>query len=276
MDTTIVITGATSGLGRRAARVLAEQGARIVATARDAEKAGSLTREIGADVLLGDLSRLDDVRRLGVEITGRYDRIDALINNAGMHAFTARTTPDGLPEMVAVNYLAPWLLTQTLLPALHRAPAARIVTVASEASRRHGSLRLPESLTETVPFDARGSAEHYGMTKLLDVMFTMELARRLAGSTVTANCLDPGFTTTGLGREARFAPVLEKVLARLRIGDPGRGVRLMAEMATGPAFAGRSGRYYTGTPAREIAPAPPGDDPALQAQLWYETEHLLS
>ena len=276
MEPTIVITGATSGLGRLTAVSLARQGARIVITARDAEKAAELRRATGADVFLGDFTRLDDVRRLGAEIAGRHHRIDVLINNAALHAFQSRTTPDGLPEMVAVNYLAPWLLTQALLPALHRSPAARVVTVASEASRRHGTLRLPESLTETVPFGARASAEHYGMTKLLDIMFTMELARRLAGSTVTATCLDPGFNTTGLGRELRFAGAMQNVLNRLRIGDPARGAGLIVKLATDPAFAGRSGRYYTGSGPREIQPAPPGDDPALQAQLWYETEHLLA
>ena len=276
MEPTIVITGATSGLGRAAALALARRGARIVVTARDAAKAAVLERETGADVHLGDFARLDDVRRLGAEIADRHTRIDVLINNAGLHAAEARTTPDGLPEMVAVNYLAPWLLTQALLPALHHSPGGRIVTVTSEASRRHSALRLPESLTETVPFSARTSAEHYGMTKLLDIMFTMELSRQLAGSTVTANCADPGFTTTGLGRELRFARPLEMVLTRLGIGDPARSAGLLVTLAVDPEFAGRSGRYYTAGGTREIQPAPPGDDPALQAQLWYETEHLLS
>jgi NAD(P)-dependent dehydrogenase (short-subunit alcohol dehydrogenase family) len=97
--------------------------------------------------------------------------------------------------------------------------------------------------------------------KLLGIMFTMELARRLAGSTVTANCPDPGFNTTGLGRELRFARPLEKVLTRLGIGDPARGAGLIVALATGPAFAGRTGGYHTVRGARRISPAPPGDDP---------------
>ncbi|WP_432974833.1 SDR family NAD(P)-dependent oxidoreductase [Dactylosporangium sp. CA-233914] len=278
MESTIVITGATNGLGRLAAVALAQQGARIVITARSRDKAEQTRQGIGADrvdVFLGDFTQLDDVRRIGHEIADRYDHIDVLVNNAGIHAFQPRTTPDGYPEMVAVNYLAPWLLTRALLPALHRAPAARIVNVASEASRRHGTLHIPEDLTETIPFTARGSSEHYGKTKLLDIMFTMELARRLAGTTITANCLNPGFNTTGLGRELRFAGVLEKVLTRLGIGDPVRGAGLIVALATDPGFTGRSGGYYTIRGTRQIQPTPPGNDPNLQARLWHETQQLL-
>jgi NAD(P)-dependent dehydrogenase (short-subunit alcohol dehydrogenase family) len=278
MQPTIVITGATNGLGRLAAITLAQQGARLVITARSPEKAEQARRDIGAglvDVFHGDFTRLDDVRRIGAEIADRYEHLDVLINNAGLHAFEPRTTPDGFPEMVAVNYLAPWLLTQALLPALHRAPAARIVNVASEASRRHGTLRIPQDLTEAVGFTARGSSELYGKTKLLDIMFTMELARRLAGSTVTANCLDPGFNTTGLGRELRFAGLLEKVLTRLGIGDPARGAGLIVALATDADFAGRTGGYYTVRGTRQIQPSRPGDNPELQTQLWRETQRLL-
>ncbi|MFJ6198879.1 SDR family NAD(P)-dependent oxidoreductase [Micromonospora sp. NPDC092111] len=278
MKPTIVITGATNGLGRLAAIELARRGARIAITARSPEKAEQVRREIGAhrtDVFLGDFTRLDNVRRIGHEIANRYERIDVLVNNAGIHAFAQRTTPDGYPEMVAVNYLAPWLLTQALLPALHQAPAARIVNVASEASRRHGTLRLPQDLTEAAPFTARGSAEHYGRTKLLDIMFTMELARRLAGTTITANCLNPGFNTTGLGRELRIAASLEKILTRLRIGNPARGAGLIVALASDPEFAARTGGYYTVRGTRQIQPTPPGNDPTLQARLWRETQELL-
>ncbi|MGK5683722.1 SDR family NAD(P)-dependent oxidoreductase [Actinoplanes sp. URMC 104] len=278
-ECTIVVTGATNGLGRLAAIDLARRGARLVITARSPEKAAQARHDLGpapVDVYLGDFTRLDDVRRIGAEIADRYPRIDVLVNNAGIHAFQPRTTLDGFPEMVAVNYLAPWLLTQALLPALRRAPAARVVTVASEASRRHGTLRIPQDLTEAAPFTARGSSELYGKTKLLDIMFTMELARRLAGGTVTANCLDPGFNTTGLGRELRFAGPLEKVLTRLGIGNPARGAGLIVALATDPAFTGRSGGYYTVRGTRRIQPPPPGDDPERQAHLWRETERLLA
>lgn len=280
---TIVITGATSGLGRLAAVELAKQGARLALTARDIERANATRAEIQAaapgtevDIFLVDLTRVADVRRVGKEIADRYARIDVLINNAGVHAFEQRVTPDGYPEMVAVNYFAPWLLTQELLPNLRRTPGARIVNVASEASRRHGELTLPDDLIDTAPFTARGSSPLYGKSKLLDIMFTLELARRLQGTGVTANCLDPGFNVTGLGRELGFAAPLEKILTRLHIGDPARGAGLIVKLATDPYFTGQSGGYYTVKDTRRLAPVHPGGDAHLQAQLWADTETLLS
>ncbi|MFF9563677.1 SDR family NAD(P)-dependent oxidoreductase [Leifsonia sp. NPDC014704] len=279
---TIVITGATSGLGRLAAIELARQGARLAITARDAGRADATRAAIdevhpGAEVRVfsADLTRLDDVRRVGQEIAAAYEHVDVLVNNAGIHAFEQRVTADGFPEMVAVNYLAPWLLTRELLPALTRTPGARIVNVASEASRRHGTLALPEDLTDTTPFTARGSSIVYGKTKLLDIMFTRELARRIENTGVTANCLDPGFNVTGLGRELRFAAPLERVLRLLRIGDPARGAGLIVRLATDPAFAGRTGEYYSVGSAKPLTPAHPSGDVEWQQRLWAETERLL-
>jgi NAD(P)-dependent dehydrogenase (short-subunit alcohol dehydrogenase family) len=279
---TIVITGATSGLGRIAATELARHGARLVLTARSAERAEATRTEIQAvapgteiDVFLVDLTRTADIRRIGREIAHRYDQIDVLINNAGVHAFEQRVTADGYPEMVAVNYFASWLLTQELLPTLIDTPGARIVNVGSEASRRHGTLTLPADLTDTKPFTARGSSALYGKSKLLEIMFTLELARRIEGTGVTANVLDPGFNVTGLGRELGFAAPLEKILTRLNIGDPRRGAGLIVTLATDPSFAGHSGGYYTVKNIKRLIPVHPGNDVALQKQLWRDTARLL-
>lgn len=279
---TIVITGATGGLGRLAAIELARRGARLAITARDAGRADATRQAIEqarpdaeVRVFSVDLTRLEDVRRVGREIAAAYERVDVLVNNAGIHAFEQRVTPDGLPEMVAVNYLAPWLLTRELLPTLTRTAGARIVNVASEASRRHGTLVLPEDLTDTTAFSAPGSSTVYGKTKLLDIMFTGELSRRIQDTGVTANCLDPGFNVTGLGRELRFAAPLERVLRLLRIGDPARGAGLIVRLATDPAFAGRTGGYYSVRSAKPLTPAHPGGDPEWQRRLWDETERLL-
>ncbi|MCU1528792.1 MAG: Short-chain dehydrogenase [Frondihabitans sp.] len=283
MPKTIVITGATSGLGRLTANRLAGEGTHLVLAARSQAKADETRSEIltstpGArvDIVLADLTRMADVRRLGTDLASTFDRIDVLVNNAGIHAFEQRTTADGYPEMVAVNYLAPWLLTRTLLPTLIRTPGARIVNVASEASRRHGTLMLPADLTDTVPFTARQSSLLYGKTKLLGIMFTLELARRLAGTGVTANCLDPGFNVTGLGRELRFAGQLERLLSVLRIGDPRRGADLIAELAIAAEYEAVTGAYITRKNNARIEPAPPGSDPILQTQLWAQTEQLLN
>jgi NAD(P)-dependent dehydrogenase (short-subunit alcohol dehydrogenase family) len=178
--------------------------------------------------------------------------------------------------MVAVNYLAPFVLTETLLPALYAAPDARIVNVASEASRNHGTLALPDDLVDTTPFTARESSARYGKTKLMNIMFTMELARRLADTTITANCLDPGFNVTGLGRELRFARLLERILTALRIGDPNRGADLIVALATQPEFATGTGQYVTARGHRRITPVSPGNDPHTQLALWQLTTDLLA
>ncbi|MGO4248014.1 SDR family NAD(P)-dependent oxidoreductase [Paenarthrobacter sp. RAF54_2] len=279
----IVMTGATSGLGRIVAIELARRGARLALTTRDAERAAAVSAEIelsapgtSVDFFTADFSRTGDVRRVGRQMAQRYHQIDVLINNAGLHAFEQRITADGFPEMMAVNYLAPWILTQELLPSLKATPNARIVNVASEASRRHGSLALPGDLTDTSPFSARGSSAVYGKSKLLDIMFTLELARRLEGTGVSANCVDPGFNVTGLGRELRFAPLMEKILAHLHIGDPERGAGLTIKLASDSTFSGKSGGYYTRRNTKRLTPVHPADDPNLCRQLWEHTEQLLA
>ncbi len=280
---TIVITGATNGLGRIAAVELARQGAHLAITARNEAKAEATRADILAvapdtevDIFLADFTRIADTRRVGQDIAARYDHVDVLINNAGIHAFEPRITSDGLPEMVAVNYLAPFVLTGALLPLLEQAPAGRVVNVASEASRRHGTLTLPGDLTDTTPFTARGSSKPYGKSKLLDIMFTMELARRTTGSRVTANCIDPGFNTTGLGRELGFAARLERILTALHIGDPRRGAALIVALASDAKYSDATGRYITVRGHRDIEPTAPGNDPATQAHLWTATEQLLA
>lgn len=160
----------------------------------------------------GDLSLLSDVKRVGLEIAAAYPRKDVLLNNAGLHAFEQRVTSEGYAEMIAVNYLAPWLLTHTLQSSLIQSGHARVVNVASEASRNHGTLVLPDDLTDITSFTARGSSPIYGKTKLLNIMFTGELARQWRGTGIRVNALNPGFNVTGLGRELWFASVLERLL----------------------------------------------------------------
>lgn len=147
---------------------------------------------------------MKDVKRIGDEIKANYPKIDVLVNNAGLHGFEQRITSEGLAEMIAVNYLAPWLLTHTLLNSLMESTNARIVNVASEASRNHGELKLPEDLIDTSAFTARGSSKIYGKTKLLNIMFTEELGRQLDGTGIVVNALNPGFNVTGLGRVRIF------------------------------------------------------------------------
>lgn len=277
-----VITGATSGLGQLAAAALAERGFRLVLTARSMERAEAAALKIrqqapGAPIhfYYGDLSVMKDVRRVGQEILSAHPAIDVLLNNAGIHAFEPRVTSEGYAEMIAVNYMAPWLLTQILQPSLLKAGQARVVNVASEASRNHGTLKLPEDLSDTSPFTARGSSALYGKTKLLNIMFTAELACRWSGSGITVNALNPGFNVTGLGRELKFAGLIERLLKGLHIGDPRRGTDIITRLILEPEYGKVTGGYFNVGTGRPIEPVFPGNDPVQQKKLWEATEDLL-
>jgi NAD(P)-dependent dehydrogenase (short-subunit alcohol dehydrogenase family) len=277
-----VITGATSGLGQLAAIELAKLGTQLVLTARSKERAVTTRNRIKdfspnakVDFFYGDLSLMEDVKRMGSEIKAAYPQIDILINNAGLHGFEQRITKEGFPEMIAVNYLAPWLLTHTLLNSLTESKNARIVNVASEASRNHGELKLPEDLTDTSEFTARGSSLIYGKTKLLNIMFTGELGRRLDGTGVAVNALNPGFNVTGLGRELGFSSVLAKILNALHIGDPRKGADIIVRLAANSQYQGLTGGYFNAGTGKSIVPIYPGGDIKMQTQLWDTTKKLL-
>ena len=284
MDTrpVVVITGATNGLGALAALDLARSGAQLGIVARSQKKVDELRREIEkvapgtpVDSFIADLTSLGDVRKAGQQIDSFYERIDVLINNAGVHAFSQRITPDGFSEMTAVNYLAPWVLTNTLHDKLVASTPARVVTVASEGARWAGSIDPAHDLTLTTAYGRRRAMTLYFRSKLMDIMFSQELGRRLAGTGVTANCCDPGFNTTGLGRDLPFAGLLERLLHALRIGDPRRGAGIIVRLATDPAFAETTGGYFS---VKDAAPLPcpePGRSKGIQAELWEATAALL-
>ncbi|MCL6660887.1 SDR family NAD(P)-dependent oxidoreductase [Paenibacillus amylolyticus] len=278
----IVITGATSGLGQLAAMELAKRGAHLILTARSKERAEATRYKIKEimpsakiEFFYGDLSLLSDVKRVGLEIAAAYPRIDVLLNNAGLHAFEQRVTSEGYAEMIAVNYLAPWLLTHTLQSSLIQSGHARVVNVASEASRNHGTLVLPDDLTDITPFTARGSSPIYGKTKLLNIMFTGELARQWRGTGICVNALNPGFNVTGLGRELWFASVLERMLTFLHIGDPRRGADIITRLAVEPKYGEVSGEYFNVGNGTSIVPIYPGGDEAMQNRLWIVTRQLM-
>jgi NAD(P)-dependent dehydrogenase (short-subunit alcohol dehydrogenase family) len=280
---TIVLTGATSGIGRCAAIALARQGAELVLTARSRARADATLAMIeaaapGTRVHLhyGDFADLASVAALGQQIVASHPRIHAVINNAGMHAFKPRITVDGYSEMVAVNYLAPWLLTNILRQTVIRSAPSRIVTVASEASRQAAGFDPLAALIDTRPFSARGSLAIYGRTKLMNIMFSMEIARALAGTGVAVNCLSPGFNVTGIGRELWFAAPLERLLTWLRIGNPERGAGIIVRLASDPAFAGATGGYFSVKHARPLVPVAPGADRQAQQALWQATAERVA
>ncbi|HWF99219.1 MAG TPA: SDR family oxidoreductase [Steroidobacteraceae bacterium] len=249
---TVVITGATSGIGAVAAGHLARQGARIVMVARDRGRAEEMLRSLRAanpaqahTTFYADLSRLREMKRVGAEIAAAEPRIDVLMNNAGLISAHNRRTEDGLELMFATNHLSYFVLTHLLLERLRAAGGARIVSTASQAHRR-GRLDF-ERLQE------QKGARGYGTSKLCNILFTRELARRLAGSGMTANCLHPGFVATRFGDEA--GGVLRTGIAiakRLFALSPEEGAKTMVYLAGSPEVAGRSGGYY-----ERCAPAEP-------------------
>jgi NAD(P)-dependent dehydrogenase (short-subunit alcohol dehydrogenase family) len=284
MDTrpVVVITGATNGLGRLVALELARWGADLGIVARSRKKVDELRGEVDeaapgtpVDSFIADLSCLRDVRRVGTEIDARYERIDVLINNAGLHAFSQRITPEGFAEMTAVNYLAAWVLTNTLRDKLVASAPARVVTVASEGARHAGGIDPAHDVALTADYTRRESMTLYNRSKLMDVMFSQELGRRLAGTGVTANCCDPGFNVTGLGRELPFAGTLERILKVLRIGDPRRGAGIIVTLATDSAFAEITSGYFSVKDAAPLACPEPGCGNRIQAELWETTASAL-
>jgi NAD(P)-dependent dehydrogenase (short-subunit alcohol dehydrogenase family) len=277
----VVVTGATSGLGRVAAIDLAIGGADLAVIARSSDKAGRLRQEIeGAapeaqvDFFFADMSRLRDVRLVGEEIDAKYERIDVLVNNAGVHAFSQRITPDGLSEMIAVNYLAPWVLTEALRRKLIASAPSRIVTVASEAARHSGGIDPERDLTLREDYSRRRSTQLYGRTKLMNIMFTLELGRQLAGAAVTVSCCNPGFNTTGLGRDLPLSGPLERLLTRLKVGDPRRGAGIIVRLAADPGA--KSNGYFSVKDAEPLQCPEPGSDETTQRALWTATATLVA
>jgi NAD(P)-dependent dehydrogenase (short-subunit alcohol dehydrogenase family) len=279
----ILITGATDGIGQLAALNLARSGAHLVLTARSEIKARQTCALIEkaapstpVDVHFVDFSDLASVVTTGKAIAAQHPRIDVLINNAGLHAFEQRVTRDGYAEMIAVNYFAPWLLTNILRETLVHSAPSRIVTIGSEASRQSGGLGIEKDLLDIAPFTARGSSRIYGCTKLMDIMFSLELARQLKGTDVAVNCLCPGFNVTGLGRELSFARPLAKVLTWLGIGNPERGAGAIVRLATDPAFGKQTGVYVSAKSARPMTPVTPADNEEARRHLWEKTTELLA
>jgi retinol dehydrogenase 12 len=268
---TCLVTGATSGIGKATAVRLAELGATVLAVARDrarGEQAAAAIRQRApraqVEVLTADLSRLGQIRTLAAQVRDRYDRLDVLVNNAGVAKFRPQLTPDGLGVTFATNHLGPFLLTNLLLDQLRQSAPARVVTVSSD---RHTQQR-------TIPWDdlEPGHDCTYKASKLLNILFTHELARRLVGTGVTANCLSPGFVRTELGREATGAFRVFLRLARPFQSSPEAGAQTSVYLATSPEVAEVSGHYFEKrAPAESSALS---RDPAAAERLWQLSTQL--
>jgi NAD(P)-dependent dehydrogenase (short-subunit alcohol dehydrogenase family) len=270
-----VVTGASAGIGLYTALGLARAGRPVVLVGRDAgrtERARRLIaqRVAGAavDVALADFASLDRVRALAAALIERHERIDLLVNNAGMISPAFRRSADGFELTVAVNHLAPFLLTNLLLDRLKQSAPARIVTVASMA---HKGARLDLANWTDPPGWTPLSA--YGRSKLCNVLFTRALARRLDGAGVVATCLHPGVIATAIGDSAGRLAGLGWRLAKLFLPGPEAGAATSLFLATVPDATPFHGAYVVGR--RAATPDPAAQDDALADLLWSESARLV-
>ncbi|HUF28332.1 MAG TPA: SDR family oxidoreductase [Gemmatimonadaceae bacterium] len=267
-----LVTGATSGIGRATALDLARRGATVVLAARDPARAESVRAEIHAEtgnpdiaIVPLDLASLASVRTAAVDVQRRFAALHVLINNAGMHATRRLETIDGFERTIAVNHLGPFLLTTLLLPRLRSSASSRIITISSWFER-FGRISFDDldGARRFSPFRA------YFQSKLANLLFTFELARRLDGSGVTANAMHPGLVATRLLRG--FPAPLRRSYEWLLL-TPEQGARTVVRLASAPDVAGLSGRYF-GPGGREATPSRRARDPAVAARLWELSERL--
>ena len=288
---TCLVTGATSGIGRATARELARMGATVVIVARNpgrAEETVEDVREASAnasvDLLLADLGSLVQVRQLAREFETRHDRLHVLVNNAGTIFPARKTTEDGLETTFAVNHLAPFLLTNLLMERLKASAPARIVNVAS-ASHKFGAIDFARLRREKKARLLLPGWRAYNESKLANVLFTYELARRLEGTGVTANCLHPGLVATRAGSESpgilwcvvnRYRPFLVRFcfgLPHTFLQTPEQGAETPVFLASSPEIKGITGKYFV--KRAEASSSKESYDPLLAERLWRLDEELV-
>jgi retinol dehydrogenase 12 len=274
---TILVTGATNGIGLETAKVLAQMGHSVLLHGRNERKGRAVVQQLralgGENVrfLQADFASLAQVRKLAAQINDSVPRLDVLVNNAGCGAMRRAVTVDGYEKTFAVNHLAPFLLTHLLLDKLRGSGPARIVNVASRAHR-----------DKSIDFDDLMSTRGYrvmrtyGRSKLANIMFTQSLARRLAGTDVTANSLHPGLVATGIGQSNALARVMWRLLVYVRGGiSVEEGARTSLYLSISPEVAGKSGGYYVRCqPAQLQTSADAVSDSACE-RLWKVSEELV-
>jgi NAD(P)-dependent dehydrogenase (short-subunit alcohol dehydrogenase family) len=272
-----MVTGANSGIGKATALALAQMGATVVMVCRDRARGEEAQNEITTksknntvDLLLADLSSQQSIRQLVGNFQQHYTHLHVLINNAGAAFPGRRETVDGLEMTFAVNYLAPFLLTNLLLDVLKASAPARIVNVSSDA-QASGYIQIHDLQAEKLYKPMRT----YPQAKLAVVLFTYELARRLQGTGVTANCLHPGFVATHFGqRDAGPAfRLLVKVIGSFST-SPEKGAKTSIYLASSPEVEGVTGTYFVKSIPRRSAAI--SYDESLQRQLWEQSAKLVN
>ncbi|HLJ26808.1 MAG TPA: SDR family oxidoreductase [Candidatus Angelobacter sp.] len=271
----VVITGATSGIGQVAAEELAGMGARIVQVARDRERGEAAVKRlrergpgIAHAIYYADLLRISEMKRVAAEIAKAEPRIDVLINNAGALFGSRQVTEDGLECTFALNHVSYFVITDGLRERLAASGPARVVNTSSDAHKG-----------KTLDFDDLQSAKAYsgfkvyGVSKLCNILFTRELARRLAGTGVTANCLHPGFVATRFGDQSGglFSWVIR--VAKNFALSPQKGAETLVHLASSPDVAKVTGEYFY--KCRPATPTKQAQDDSAAQRLWQETAKIV-
>lgn len=274
----VAITGANTGIGRATAEALATMGAKVFACGRNPEKLDAAVDALRTSTgnqhiipLVADLASLEDVRGLADSIAARTDRLDVLVNNAGVGIDQRTETVDGFELTLAVNHLAPFLLTNELLPLLEASAPARIITVSS----------ANHLLAKTLDVNDLQSRENYSWnsvyarTKLCNILFTRALAGRLEGTGVTANCLHPGVIDSDFGDGGDLHGLNAALFQALKwfLPGPERGARTSIYLASSPEVAGISGEYFVRCKRRK--PSKLAEDDALAKALWAASDALI-
>jgi NAD(P)-dependent dehydrogenase (short-subunit alcohol dehydrogenase family) len=269
-----VVTGATSGIGLVTAQALARQDATLIIIARNAERGAATVSRIqqetgnsAVELMVADLSAQEQVRQLAKEFQHRFARLDVLVNNAGAFFARRQLSQDGLEMTFALNHLAYFLLTNLLLDPLRAAGSARIVNVSSEAHRR---ARLDFA-------DLQGQRRYtgwraYARSKLANILFTYELARRLAGTGIVANALHPGFVATNFGRNNRSVTAVLFRILQLAAISPEEGAQTIIYLASSPVVDGVTGEYFVKQKA--IRSSQVSYDRAAAERLWQVSAEL--
>jgi NAD(P)-dependent dehydrogenase (short-subunit alcohol dehydrogenase family) len=275
---TILLTGATEGIGKSAALDFARRGATLVVAGRNEEKTKRVIAELKQasnndriEMLIADLSRVSEMKKLARDFLDKHDRLDVLVNNAGAYFTSRRLSPDGFEMTFALNHLAYFVVTEALLDVLKKTKGARIVSTASGAHMQ-GKLDLDDVVTRD---KAYSGFEVYGSTKLANILFTRELGRRLAGTGVTATCFHPGFVATAFGHNNKGAMgTIIKIGQAIFARTPEKGAETLIWLATSPDAAELNGEYFMDMKvARRSKRA---QDDALAKRLWDLTEGLLT
>jgi NAD(P)-dependent dehydrogenase (short-subunit alcohol dehydrogenase family) len=272
---TVLITGATDGIGKQAAKELAKMGAKIVLVGRNEEKCIRSVEEVSTfggnssvNYLLADLSSMGEVKKLAEEFRSKYDRLDVLINNAGAAFLTRQVTVDGFEKTFATNHLAYFLLTASLLEMLKSSSPSRIINVSSN-SHYNGKIRFDDPHLKRFYFVMLA----YSQSKLANVMHTYALARRLEGSGVTANCLHPGLVRTGIFRKVKGVKgLIEKILLRRAITVE-EGAETLVYLASSEDVTFDSGNFYYKKKVRTSSAR--SYDIGTQERLWEMSEDML-